>query len=125
MFQFTPEEAQSTALAVAKHLSKSMKLFVERPYSNDAPYRTTLLAEVRGLKTLVEAQSIVNYHREIRDLARWLLAKRAYAELYLATPQQSGLPTEALQDMISSGESEEFRTDCHTGADPQVRQMQQ
>ena len=102
-FVFTPEEAQKTASIVAKHLSKNMKVYAEKAFSDDAPYRTTLLAELATLRTLIEAQGTIDYHRELRDLGRWLLARRAYAELYLATPEQSGLVAGVLQEMRQDG----------------------
>ncbi len=102
-FLFTPEEAQRTASIVAKYLARTMKVYVEKAFSAEAPYRTTLTAESGGFRLLVEAQGAVDYHRELRDFSQWLLAKRVYAELYLATSQQGGLVAGMLKTMKEDG----------------------
>ena len=102
-FIFTPEEAQKTAIVVARHLGRMMSVQIEKALTENAPYRTTLLGEAHGMKTLVDAQGAVNYHRELRQLSSWLLANRIYGELYIATSQQSGLIAGVLQDMQRDG----------------------
>ncbi len=102
-FAFTPDEGQETARTVAKHLAKTMKVFVEQPFSTEAPYRTTLLARMGDLTVLVEAQGTVDYHRELRDLATWLSARREYTELYIAASHDAGMVTGQLREMKKDG----------------------
>ena len=85
-FDITPDEARKPALAVIKHFKKKkMDIRIERPAWDDAPYRTTLVAEKAGLKVIVEAQGVLTYGRSLQDYAAWLAARRHYAELCVAT----------------------------------------
>lgn len=102
-FAFTPEEAQAAASAVAKHFGKYMSISVEKPISDDAPYRTTLIARLGDFQMLIEAQGTIDYHRELKDLRGWLFAQRAYAEIHLATSEEGRLLTGALHDLIRDG----------------------
>jgi hypothetical protein len=55
-FVFTPEEAQPVARQVYAHLKKAgYQVSVEKSHSEDAPYRTTLLAKQGQLVKLIEA----------------------------------------------------------------------
>lgn len=102
-FAFTPEEAQRTASIVAKHLGKYMKVHLEKPFAPDAPYRTSLLANLSGLGMLVEAQGKMDYHRELKELCRWLFAQRMYAELYIATSEESDVVAGQLREIKTDG----------------------
>lgn len=93
-FNFTPDEAQLVAKAIARHLSKKgMKVKLEVAGWGDAPYRTTLLATQSGLRLLVEAQGALVYHKALSELSVWMAAQRHYAELYLGTSADA--PTNA------------------------------
>jgi hypothetical protein len=103
-FVFTPEEAQRPARAVAAYLAKKkMKVKIEAPVSQDAPYRTTILASKGGLSLLIEAQGTLNYEKALKDLSAWLAAKRSYSELYLATTSDGLLPLGLLADLDKDG----------------------
>lgn len=103
-FIVTPEEAQSAALAVVRHLRKrGMTVKLEIPVWPDAPYRTTLVARKQGLFLLVEAQGVLNYGKAIRELARWLAANRHYSELYLATTSDAVIQAGMLGEMKGDG----------------------
>src|ERR1051325_9750040 len=85
-FAFTPEEAQRTARKVSSLIKKDgFEVKIEKPFSETAPYRTTLIARQGQLTRLIEAQGALDYHRELEELARWLGARREYVELFLAT----------------------------------------
>src|SRR6266571_2845906 len=99
-FSFTPEEAQKTGLAVAKHfLKRNFKAKFEVAVSSDAPYRTTVLATKSELKILVEAQGVLNYESRIKEFASWLASRRFYAEFYLATMSDSVMQAGLLDEM--------------------------
>jgi hypothetical protein len=103
-FVLTPEEAQSAALAVARHLRKrGMTVRTEVEPWPSAPYRTTLVARQRGLCLLVEAQGTLNYGNALKGLATWLAANRYYAELYLATVSEAVIQAGMLGEMKSDG----------------------
>ena len=103
-FDVTPEEAQSVARALVRHLTKQeMSVRIENPAWPDAPYRTSLVAERAGRHVLVEAQGTPSYGRSLRDLARWLATKRHYAELYIAVAEDCSLQGSALQDLKDDG----------------------
>lgn len=85
-FEITPDEAQKPAVAVIKHFKKKkMKIGIEKPAWDAAPYRTTIIAERAGLKILIEAQGVLSYGRSLKDYAAWLAANRHYAEFCIAT----------------------------------------
>jgi hypothetical protein len=81
---FTPEEARTTALVVARWLRKH-RFKVELESGLDAaPLRTTLLGVSSDLKYLVEAQGSPSLSSALEGLAVWLSVERAYAQLYVA-----------------------------------------
>ena len=103
-FVFTPEEAQRTARTVCRGLTKEgFTVQVERAYSALAPYRTTLLARLGHLAKLIESQGILDFHRELLELSRWLAARREYAELYLATSDEAVVTPNMLQHLRREG----------------------
>lgn len=103
-FDFTPEEAQKTARAVARHLARTgMYVRVEHPFSDDAPYRTTLYAQHGDSILLVETQGTLQYHREIQDLMRWCAANRHHCELFIAISDQTNVQPTVLEDMQNDG----------------------
>jgi hypothetical protein len=103
-FVFTPEEAQKTARMVSRSLVKQgFKVKVERAYSEEVPYRTTILAQLGQLTKFVEAQGAPDFHRELQDLSRWLAAAREYAELYLATSEEGSVTPSMLQGLRREG----------------------
>ncbi len=69
----------------------------------DAPYRTTLIASKAGLKHLVEAQGTLTYAEPIRELAMWLIGRRAYTELYLAIMHHTVIQAGLLGQMKKDG----------------------
>lgn len=102
-FDITPDEAQKPAAAVIKHFKKKkMKIKIERPAWDDAPYRTTIVAERAGLKILIEAQGILSYGRSLQDYAAWLAARRYYSEFCIATMDDA---------VIEVGVSHQMKTD--------------
>ena len=84
-FLTTPEEAQSTATAVSLALAaRGMRVAIEKPLSDEAPYRTTLIARDGPLPLLIEAQGRPSYSDEMRELVLWTHASRTYCEVYTA-----------------------------------------
>jgi len=103
-FEFTPEEAQTSARAVAKHLRKrAMNLRVEKVPWSDAPYATTITATKSGLSILVEAQGRLSYHRALRDFVAWIAIRRLHAEVYLATTSDAVIEAGILRELKLDG----------------------
>lgn len=103
-FQITPDEAHKPATAVIRHFKKKkMSVKIERAAWDDAPYRTTVVAERRGLKILIEAQGVLNYGRSLQDLASWLGSNRHYAEFYIATTRDATIEVGASHQMKKDG----------------------
>lgn len=104
-FSFTPQESQVVARAVARYFRrKRMRVIVEAPAWQDAPYRTTLVVVASySLRILIECQDVINYARAIMDLAAWLAAERRYAELYLATASEAVLRVGVLEETKRDG----------------------
>jgi hypothetical protein len=103
-FFLTPEEAQATAGAVANHLAGlGFRVSIEKAVSDDAPYRTTLYAEARGLTILVEAQGVPTYHPGLWELPPWLLTQRPYSELYIATGENQMVSGVLLKKLKQAG----------------------
>src|SRR2546426_2843029 len=103
-FEFTPDEAQPVALAVAKRF-KSQRMIVrfEEPGWPDAPLRTTIYALDSGLSVFVEAQGEFQYGAALRNFARELRAQRRYAEAYIATSADVMAPASAMKEMKQDG----------------------
>ncbi|HEX8495307.1 MAG TPA: hypothetical protein VF658_21020 [Pyrinomonadaceae bacterium] len=103
-FNFTPDEAQIVAKAVARYLKrKRMSVSVEVAAWQDAPLRTTLVGKLAGLVTLIEVQGALNYNKPIKDLATWIAAKRYYAELSIAVPSEATTQAGVLDDLREDG----------------------
>src|ERR1051325_10397741 len=99
-FEFTPDDAQPIALAVAKHMRKQhVAVEFEIAASPDAPYRTTILGGHGEKKLLIEAQKQFDFHRELRELATWLIMKRQYAALSIATAPGASLEAGVLDEL--------------------------
>src|SRR2546422_4738168 len=103
-FEFTPDEAQPVALAVAKRF-KSQRMIVrfEEPGWPDAPLRTTIYALDSGLSVFVEAQGEFQYGAALGNFARELRAQRRYAEMYIATRPEAVVPGSVMKAMREDG----------------------
>lgn len=103
-FTLTPEEAQPTATAAAAYLRKlKMRVRAEMSPWDDAPYRTTLVADRSGFYQLVEAQGSLSYGAALREFAQWTAAKQHYCELYIAVTSDATLQAGLLGLMKSDG----------------------
>lgn len=103
-FPLTPEEAQTTALAVAKHLERhDMSVRPELSGWTDAPYRTTLVARRSDFQMLVEAQGSLSYGSVLKEFALWIAARQHYAELYIAVSSDANLQAGLLAQMKADG----------------------
>src|SRR5204863_8232373 len=103
-FEFTPEEAQPIALTVAKEFRRQrLKVNFELRAWDDVPYRTSVLAEDGDKKILIEAQLKFEFHDQLRALATWLMVRRHYAEMYIATAPGASM---------EAGISDELREMC-------------
>ena len=103
-FEITPDEAQKPAAAVIKHFKKKkMKIRIERPAWEGAPYRTTVVAEKSGLKILIEAQGVLSYGRSLKDYAAWLAARRHYSEFCIATMHDATIEVGVSHQMKTDG----------------------
>ena len=71
------------------------KVAIEKSHSEEAPYRTSLVAKQGQLTKLIEAQGDLNFHRE-QNFAHWLAAERQYVELYIATSEDTAVPAVVL-----------------------------
>ena len=96
MFQFTPDEAQSTALAVIEHLrSEKHNVVVEEGVDPSVGFRPTMTGTLGVLKTYVEAQSTPLFSRGLRDLVSWASVQRTYSEIFIAAPTSADAGTAA------------------------------
>lgn len=103
-FNFTPDEAQPTAKAVAKYLKrKGMSVSVEVAAWQDASLRTTLLGKLSGLFCLVEVQGTLNYSSPLKNLATLMAARRYYAEFSLAIPSEATMQAGTLDELRRDG----------------------
>jgi len=103
-FVFTPDEARPIARLIHAQMRKAgFRVAVEAPYSNDAPYRTTLVARRGGLSKLVEAQGTLDFHRELQVFVTWLAANRCYVEFYIAIDEDAAVPAATLQAVRRDG----------------------
>jgi len=103
-FNFTPDEAQPAAKAVARYLKrKQMRVSVEVAAWQDAPLRTTLVGRLTGLITLVEVQGALNYNKPLKDLAIWIAARRYNAELSIAVPSEATMQAGVLDELRRDG----------------------
>jgi hypothetical protein len=103
-FLITPEEAQTTARAVASHLQGAkFKVSVETSVDDDLRFRPTLHAERDGLLVLVEAQGQPSYTKSMRELATWATLHRKYCRIYIATSVEARLSGQLLKDTKRAG----------------------
>jgi len=80
---FSPEEARTTALHIAKWLKREKFNVQLESGLDDAPYRTTVRARSNQLEYLVEAQGTPTLSGGVGELATWLSVERKYAQLYI------------------------------------------
>jgi len=101
----TPEEAQPLADAAAEWLETERRatVVIERAIWDDAPFRTTLATTRPQPTVLVEAQGRFHYHTAVAGLAAWMMARRLYAELYIAVDADAEVPGHALEQMKKDG----------------------
>lgn len=103
-FNFTPEEAQPAAEAIAKYLQrKRMSVSVEVAAWPDAGWRTTLIGKQAGLITLVEVQGTLSYTKPLKDFASWMAARRHYAELNIAVNSEATMQARVLEELRHDG----------------------
>lgn len=99
-FEFTPDDAQPIALAVQRHLRRQhITVDFEVAAWEDVPYRTTILATDGDKKILIEAQHSFDFHQELTDLAKWLMLKRNYSEMYIATAPSASIEAGVLNEL--------------------------
>lgn len=85
-YLYTPEEARPIANVVFKFMqSRQFTVSIEKALNDDAPCRTTLIAEKAGLNILFEAQNEVNCDEYLRTLVLWLNNNCHYAELFIVS----------------------------------------
>ncbi|HKW30816.1 MAG TPA: hypothetical protein VJT54_15900 [Verrucomicrobiae bacterium] len=103
-FDFTPEEAQPVAVAVAKQLKRQgMEIRCEVEPFEGASYRPTLVAVKSGLTIIVEAQGNLDFHRTLAGFAAWLAAGRRYVRFYLATTEHCMMHGTTLAEIKGHG----------------------
>jgi hypothetical protein len=99
-FEFTSDEAQPIALAVEKFYRKqNIDVSFEKAPWEDAPYRPTIVGVQNELNYVVEAQASFDLHGELEKLAEYIMLKRRYCEMYIATARDSSIPAADLQKM--------------------------
>lgn len=103
-FIFTPDEAQATAIIVARQLEQQgLNIAVEVSLNADAPLRTTLVARKSGFFKLVEAQRNLHYGKVLKELALWLAANRYYGEFFIAVPHNATMQASLLDELKKDG----------------------
>src|SRR5438067_1244898 len=103
-FEFTPEDAQPIAIVVAKDLRRQrFTVQFEKPPYENAPYRASVVGTYQDKKAVVEAQFSFDFHPELRELATWLMLRRAYVETYIATVPDASINPGVLHEMRELG----------------------
>lgn len=103
-FIFTAEDIQSLALLTIKLYKKEgYGVKVERPFEEDAPYRSTLVATNRQGNVLIEVQVKLNYHSGLEELARWINNKRKNCELYICVSVDTPISPSQLAQIKKDG----------------------
>jgi hypothetical protein len=103
-FVLTPEEAQSTAQAVIKHLeSEKYKVTVEIGVRDDIPFRPTISAVKSGMSRYIEAQSVPQYTQGVRDLVHRAGVEKFYCEIYIAVAMSASLSGHFLNELSRDG----------------------
>lgn len=104
MFQLTPDEAQSTALAVSEYLtSEKHKVEAEQGVDASVAFRPTLTATLGVLTTYIEAQHVPSYSRGLKDLVGWISVQRKYSEIFIAAPTSADVGLGFLNDIKRDG----------------------
>lgn len=81
---YTPEEVRPIADAIFKFMrNHGFDVSIEKPFCNDAPCATTLIATKGSLAILLEAQHRLICDQYIKDLSHWLNSNRHNAELFI------------------------------------------
>lgn len=81
---YTPEEVRPIADAIFKFMRHhGFDVSIEKPFCNDAPCTTTLIATKGRLAILLEAQHRLICDQYIKDLSHWLNSNRHNAELFI------------------------------------------
>lgn len=103
-FDFTPEEAQTTAIAVYDHLeSTAFTVQVEEAVDQSAPFRPTLIGESDELRWLIEAQGTPNYSPSLRNLVHYTTVNQVYGEVYIATSENASISGKLFKLMRRDG----------------------
>ena len=103
-FENTPFELQGLANSLAKHYEdRRFKVFPERVFSEEAPFRTTLFAQKGSEVTLVEAQSRLVIGSAFTKLLRWLDQNRRFASVSIAVPSESDIPAQHIRGLKNIG----------------------
>lgn len=103
-FEFTPDEAQSTAEAVVAHLNKeATKVEVEVGVDPSMPFRPTITATESGRWIFVEAQRKPRYSTNIEKLVYWTLVGRINCEVFIAVPVEAQLSGRFLTKVRAHG----------------------
>jgi hypothetical protein len=101
---YTPEEVRTIADALFRFMKhQGFKVCIEKPFHDDAPCATTLIATKAGLNILFEVQKQVHCDQYIKELALWLLKQRFYAELFIATHNTTHFSGEFLKELNQTG----------------------
>ena len=81
---YTPEEVRTIANALFRFMQhQGFNVLIEKPFSEDAPCATTLMATKGSLTILLEAQQRLICDQYIKDLSHWLNLNRLNAELFI------------------------------------------
>ncbi len=103
-FQFTPYECQGIATIIVRHFRKGRHVVrIEESIDEDAPLRTTLIAQKGELKIFVETMDKPSLPNALAELARWLFLRREYCELYVAAHSDSEMMTGLLTEYRKNG----------------------
>lgn len=104
-FLLTPEEARSTAEAVAHYLAdqKYKEVQAEQPVDPAVSFRPTLTAEKGKLAVYIEAQHAPAYTTGVSELIHWASVQRVNCEVYVAVSTDASLKAGALAEMKRDG----------------------
>lgn len=104
-FLLTPEEARSTAEAVARYLNdeKFKKIQAEQSVDSAVSFRPTLSAKKGNRLIYVEAQHAPAYTAGVKELVHWVSVHRVNCVVYVAVSTDASLPAGALAEMKRDG----------------------
>ncbi len=99
-YEFTPEEAQSTAEIVAKYYSKRrFDVKCETEIHHEAEFVTTLICWKRKFAYLIEVLAEPDLDNRIILFKNWLGARRIYCEFHIAVKEGQAIPSAMLQKL--------------------------